>query len=230
MIRLSGNFQRTMVWATLTVAVIALPLSTYAAQSKGRIVCWKDNSGKVVGCGDTVPPEYNNNASKELDKRGMTRKTQESAADANARREKEQARAKEKADEERRAADGKRRDKALLNTYTSEREVDLKRDRELKDIDQNITQQREALKVVTGRLADAQKRKHKEDIARAERSKGTLEKTIADKEAQKENVKKKYAEEKVRYMELRGIPQPTASAPNSSTSPTSSPTATPAKK
>jgi hypothetical protein len=229
MIRLSGNFRRTVVWATLAVAVIALPLSTHAAQPKGKIVCWKDKSGRVMGCGDTVPPEYNDNASKELDKRGMTRKTHESAADANARREKERASAKEKATEERRVADGERRDKALLNTYTNETEVDLKRDRELKDIDQNITQQREALKVVTGRLADAQKRKHKEDIARAERSKGTLEKTIADKEAQKEAVTKKYTEEKKRYMELRGIPQPTAGTPSSTNSPTS-PTATPVKK
>jgi len=26
----------------------------------GKIVCWKDKAGKVVGCGDRVPPEYDN--------------------------------------------------------------------------------------------------------------------------------------------------------------------------
>ena len=41
-------------------------------QSGGKIVCWKDKAGKTVGCGDKVPPEYQDNATKELNRRGVT--------------------------------------------------------------------------------------------------------------------------------------------------------------
>ena len=50
----------------LAVALAALVGGDALAQKK--IVCWKDKAGKVVGCGDTVPPEYQDNATKELDK------------------------------------------------------------------------------------------------------------------------------------------------------------------
>src|SRR5215210_6689518 len=60
------------------------------AQNKTTIVCWKDKSGKVVGCGDKVPPEYQSSATKELDSRGITRRTTESVEEANQRRLREQ--------------------------------------------------------------------------------------------------------------------------------------------
>jgi hypothetical protein len=41
-------------------------------KSSGSIVCWKDKSGKTIGCGDKVPFEYQDNASRELNKRGRT--------------------------------------------------------------------------------------------------------------------------------------------------------------
>ena len=55
---LSGKFgiAALTVMTGLTTLVIAMPQSAQA-QSKGKIVCWKDKSGKVMGCGDTVPPE-----------------------------------------------------------------------------------------------------------------------------------------------------------------------------
>jgi hypothetical protein len=226
-----------IAFAGLATAIIAMPQAAFA-QAKGKIVCWKDKSGKVMGCGDTVPPEYRDNATKELDNQGTTRKTGESAAEAEARRAQEQARAKEKAEEERRVADQKRKDSALLNTYTNEKEIDLKRDRELKAADQSIAQQQAALKLANERLVDAQKRGAKEDIARAERDKGVIEKGIADKEAEKGELVKKYAEEKKRYMDLKGIPQPAASAPAAATpsataaapAATPVPAAAPAKK
>ena len=233
---LSGKFGAA-AFAGLAALIIAMPQAAFAqTPTKGKIVCWKDKSGKVIGCGDTVPLEYRDNATKELDKQGMTRKTGESAADAEARRTQEQARAKEKAEEERRVADQKRRDAALLNTYTNEKEIDLKRDRELKAADQSIAQQQTALKLANERLADAQKRGAKDEVARAERDKGVIEKGIASKEAEKGELTVKYAEEKKRYMELKGIPQPaatpapsTAAASAASPAPTATPPAT-AKK
>ena len=55
-------------------------LAAGAAQAQsGKIVCWKDKAGKTVGCGDKVPPEYQDNATSELNKRGVTVKQTEAA-------------------------------------------------------------------------------------------------------------------------------------------------------
>jgi hypothetical protein len=238
---LSGIIGRVVTLTVLVMSILALPIASFAQapiKPKPGIVCWKDKSGKVVGCGDSVPPEYRDAATKELDKQGITRNTGESAAEAEARRAKEQATGQNKADEERRAAEKKRKDSALLNTYTDEKEIDLKRDRELKAADQSISQQQAALKLANERHADATKRGAKDEIARAERDKGVIEKGIAAKEAEKGDLTKRYAEEKKRFMDLKGIPQPAATAPATIPAPataaapaaTPAPAAAPAKK
>ena len=44
--------------AALLGLALAIAAGPVLAQSKGggKIVCWKDKSGKTVGCGDRVPP------------------------------------------------------------------------------------------------------------------------------------------------------------------------------
>lgn len=198
------------------------------ASKGGKIVCWKDASGKVVGCGDKVPPEFLNSSTKELDRDGNTRKMGESSEEAAKRKVREQEQAQLKAEEQKRIADQKRADSALLNTFTNEKEIDLKRDRELQAIDNNVTQQRAALKLANDRLADAQARAAafdkgnkdkkpapsglKEDLARAEAEKARLEKDIAAKEKSKEDTVSTYAAYKKRYQELRGT-APAAATP-----------------
>src|SRR5688572_33019735 len=93
-----------------------------------KIVCWKDKSGKTIGCGDKVPPEYQDNASRELDKRGMTRKTNESAEEGAKRVAKEKETEKDRSEQAKKAAEQKRQDMALVNTYSNEKEIDLRRD------------------------------------------------------------------------------------------------------
>jgi len=219
---------------------------TAVAQSKGAIVCWKDASGKVVGCGDKVPPEYLNSGTRELDKRGNVRKTGESAEEAAKRRAKEQEEAQAKAEEQKRAAEQKRQDSALLNTFSNEKEIDLKRDREIQAIDNNLTQQRAALKVANERLAEAQQRATsfektnkdkkpvpaaiREDLSRAEGEKGRIEQDIATKEKSKQETTTTYAAYKKRYQELKGTaPAPAAAAPAPATTAATAPAA-PAKK
>ena len=55
-------FKHTCLIAALSVAIAGVVSVPAMAQSKGKLVCWKDKSGKVIGCGDTVPPEYRDNA------------------------------------------------------------------------------------------------------------------------------------------------------------------------
>lgn len=66
---------------TGAAAMIALLFAAPAAQAQ-KIVCWKDKSGKVIGCGDRVPPEFRQNEAKILDSRGIVRETRVSGEEA----------------------------------------------------------------------------------------------------------------------------------------------------
>ncbi len=186
-----------------------------------KIVCWKDKSGKTVGCGDKVPPEYQDNATRELDKRGVTRKTTESAEEQAKRVAKEKENEKERTEKEKKDAEQKRLDSALVNTYSNEKEIDLRRDRDLTTADSQITQmkvmQKNAIdrkKEIQGRIdattkggkpaSDAQK----EDLSRAESDQRKAEQSITDKEKEKDEIRKRYADMRARYIELRGGPTP----------------------
>ena len=224
------NTVKTGIVAATTLALALGYASTAAAQSKGggAIVCWKDASGKVIGCGDKVPPEFANSGTRELDNRGNVRKTGESADEAAKRRVQEKEQADVKAEEQKRVAEQKRQDSALVNTFSTEKEIDLKRDREIQALDNNITQQSGALKVSAERLADAQQRAAafektnkdkkpapqglKDDLVRAEGDKSRLDQDIAAKEKEKRDTMAKYAAYKKRYMEIKGI-TPAAAAP-----------------
>src|SRR5215208_204101 len=148
---MSDRNDRIVTFLGVAIVAGALVLPGAAEAQSGKIVCWKDKSGKVIGCGDKVPPEFQSSATKELDSRGVTRKQTESAEEANRRREKEQDLAKTKVDDDKKALDQKRQDTALLETYASEKEIDAKRDRDLQVLDLQIEQLEGAVKNATQR-------------------------------------------------------------------------------
>jgi hypothetical protein len=200
--------------ATALTALLAVSGAAHA--QSGRIVCWKDASGKVVGCGDKVPPEYQGSATRELDSRGVTRKQTESVEEANRRREREQELAKIKTEDQRKALDQKRQDTALLETYANEKEIDAKRDRDLQVIDLQIEQLNGALKNTTQRYNDTKARHDalektkkpipaalKDEFGRVSAEKQRFESSIANKHKEKEELRLKYAEYRKRYTELR---------------------------
>ena len=212
----------------VTVAgALMLALGAPIVYAQGKIVCWKDASGKTVGCGDKVPAEYAGGGTKELDKQGNVRKTGESAEELAKRKAGEKEQAAAKAEEAKRLTEQKRQDTALLNTFSNEKEIDLKRDRELLALDNFIVQQKAALKGVNERLADAKSRvanlekdkkplspAAKEDVARAEREQTRVSGEIAANEKAKADTTAKYAEFRRRYSELKGTaPAPEAKAP-----------------
>jgi hypothetical protein len=177
-----------------------------------------------VGCGDTVPPEYQQNASKELDQRGVTRSTNISAAEEAKRREQEQEQAKKKAEEDRRLAEQRRQDTALINTYASDKEIDQRRDRDLQQVDAQISQLQASLKNATTRHNEVKGRHDaaaksgkpvpdalKSELSRAEADKKKIETDIAGREQDKTAISARFAEQKKRYLELTGK-QPTAAA------------------
>lgn len=208
---------RVIFSASLAIALTALLAGTALAQSKGgRIICWKDKSGKVIGCGDRVPPEYQDAATKELDRRGVTRKTTDTAEEEARRAAQEEAMAKRKEEEKRRLAEQRRQDAALLNTYANEKEIDLRRDRELKEVDRVLEQFQGSRKSAAARRAGAQERlaaaekagkpsdSLKDEVARAQGDLARLERSIATKTKEKEGIRARYAETKRRYLELGG--------------------------
>ena len=224
---------RALLVAALATALTAFAASAAFAQSKGKIVCWKDKSGKVVGCGDKIPPEYQQSATSELTSQGVTRKTTESAEEAARRRAQEQESARQRADEKKQAEEQRRQDSALVNSYSNEREIDLRRDRDLQVVDTQISSFRTMLKNANDRLIDAKTRQTlaekakkpsdvlSEEVARAGAEKAKAERSIADKEKEKEDIHKRYAELKDRYIKLKGGTTTTAATPAP---------ATPAKK
>jgi hypothetical protein len=207
---------RTAAVLGTLAAVAMLTFSGSGTAAQGKIVCWKDGSGKVIGCGDKVPPEFENSATKELDARGLTRRTTESAEEGTQRRTRDQDAARVKADEERRMVIQKRQDTALLETYNNEQEIDLKRDRDLQVINLQMEQLNTALKTALARYNEIKNRtdtleKNKkpitpalqDDILRATADKELLEERIEAKQKEKEDVRARYAEYKKRYVDLR---------------------------
>ena len=204
----------TLLAAAALVAALALP-GTASAQS-GKIVCWKDKSGRVIGCGDKVPPEFQGSATKELDSRGVTRKQTESVEEANRRREKERETAQQKAQDDRKLVEQKRQDTALLESFSNEKEIDLKRDRDLQVLDLQIEQLEGALKNTGQRYAEAKARATaleknkkplpatlKDELTRVTQEKERFERSIDAKKKEKEELRVKYADFRKRYTELR---------------------------
>lgn len=214
------------------VALATTALSVAAQGKSGNIVCWKDASGKVIGCGDKVPQEFLNRSTTEFDKRGNVRKQGESAEEAAKRQAQEKELALAKEEELKRRKEQKRQDDALLNTFTNEKEIDLKRDREVQALNNFITQQTAALKGANDRLGEARKRAEtfekdkkalppvvKEDLARAEGEKTRIETDIASNEKAKTDTITKYAEYRRRYMELKGLAPAATATPASAAAP-----------
>lgn len=209
----------------LAVAAWLLTSHVEAAQ-QSKIVCWKDAAGKVIGCGDKVPPEYQDSGTRQLDSRGVTRGTTESAEETNKRRLKEQEAARVKAEDQRKSLDQKRQDTALLESYSNEKEIDLKRDRDLGVLDLQIEQLTMSLKNATQRQAETKARMEtaeksqkpaapqlKDELARATADRERFEKGIEVKNQEKEAMRNRYAEQRRRYIELRSNAGATGTAP-----------------
>jgi hypothetical protein len=209
---------RAFLAAALALALGALVAASAPAQQPkpaSKIICWTDASGKVIGCGDKVPPEYEGSATRELDRRGVTRKTTDTAEAEAKRAAEKEATAKQREEENRRFAEQRRRDMALLNTYASEKEIDQRRDREVQEVDRILRQFEELHKSATARRDTALERAVaadkagkpsdvlRDEAARAEADMEKIEKSIAAKNREKEEIRARYAATKQRYLALR---------------------------
>ena len=218
------------VWLCATVvAITTLPARAQTQEkSSGSIVCWKDKSGKTIGCGDKVPFEYQDNASRELNKRGMTVK-QTDAALTPEQRQAQVAEAQRKKLLEQKLEEERRRDRALLDSFTTEKEIDLKRSRDIQQIEINIAAQQTNLKNVTDRQAELKTRidtitraqkpvppQLQEDVERLAREKTKTQTQILDKRKEIVERNVEYEAMKTRFIQLKVLGQaPPAGGPDS---------------
>ena len=130
--------------------LIAAALSVGAAQAAPMKKC-VDDKGRVY-YGDSIPPEVEAKCrtSSEMTSRGMEKKKTTYLTDEERQAQTDEE-AKKKEDEQK-AVEQQRRDKALLISYSNEKEIDLARDRNLVATQAQIDGTQLRIKSVQGRL------------------------------------------------------------------------------
>ncbi len=206
---------------SLVASVLALPLTAQAA-----IKCWTNKDG-VRECGNAVPPEYAQQESRTIDKRGMTTGVTERALNQQERkalRRQEEAEKKrleeeerQKAMEEQRRKEQAIRDRVLLATFLTEEEIVRSRERKLVAIDANLEITRITIDKLQQKLdqerAHAAKLKNKgkalpertqEDIDNLEQQLSNKKNYADSKEKERQALIDKYEADIIRFRELKG--------------------------
>ncbi len=205
-------WQATGQGMAFSVLAVALLLSAGAAHA--QMYRWVDGNGRVH-YSDTAPTTYQKSGGAELSKQGnIIRRTQsEAERRAEAERQAEQKRIQ--------AEQGKQAqlDRALTQTYTTEAEIDLARDRALEHHRLAIKGAEIRGKAVEANLAELKTRianiekagrpvspNLKEQLDQATRESLDLKRTILNNEEAMVLVGGKYAADKARFRELTGKP------------------------
>jgi len=196
---------------SLLAAVAAVSLLA-ASPAVAGMYRWVDGNG-LVHYGDTLPPTYQQSGAAEMSKQGNIIKRTQSEAERRAQAERE-AEQKRIQDEQQKQA---QLDRALTQTYTTEAEIDLARDRALENyklmirgaeiragaVDANLADLRT-------RIANVQKAGRKvgpglqEQLDQAVRESEELKRTIQKNQNAMVQVREKYEADKLRFRELTG--------------------------
>lgn len=181
--------------------------------SSGRIYKWVDEHG-VTHYGQSIPPEYRDKPAAEMNKRGLTVNRIDPAAEAAERRNAGE-RALHEREEQKRLAEQRRRDAALMNTYSSAREIDEARERSLsapaqalRGLDPRLKTAEERFQLLNRQANEVQRAGKPvpefllEDIAQ---QKTEVEQLLAERrrhETQIAVIRARYDADKQRYVEL----------------------------
>lgn len=179
------------------------------ATAGSRIKCWVNKDG-VRECGQIVPPEYAQQRIEIINERGIVVEVIEAA------KSREQL-AKEAA-ERRRLAEQKRRDEILLNTFTTERDIELARKSRIQAIESIIAITNSNTRSLKSNLTRIQKRAAdferageeppKELFAEMESLKRQIkdnEEFVAKKQRDIIDLEKRFDADLKRFRELKGI-------------------------
>ncbi|MBE0612477.1 MAG: hypothetical protein IH604_02295 [Burkholderiales bacterium] len=200
-----------MLKLQILVFTIFISLVAAHASAEAPLIKCKDSKGKTY-FGQTMPPECLGKPIEELSKQGSVIKRREGMLTPE-QIEAREAAEKRKHEEEVQAREEKRKNQALLNTYSSEKDIEDGRQRALKQAEQ-------ATKEIEKRIADARKRskdlaaekefyvkkpmpkKLQDDIKNNEIDLNTQMNALAGRKKESDEINAKYDQDKKRYLEL----------------------------
>jgi Domain of unknown function (DUF4124) len=209
--------------------LIAGTLGLTVAGAYGALYKWVDENGRVQY--SDKPPTEKDKGGVQMSNRGIIMKKIEGGLTPEQKKAKEDEIARKKV-EEVKAAEQRRQDNALLQSFSSVQEIDMKRDRELQALESMIVNLRGQERTVSERLLDERNRAEsytqrkkplpdsiKDDVTRSENEKKVLNDEIARRQQEIVDTRSKYDVLRKRYIELRQESQTGAIQPATSTPP-----------
>ena len=179
--------------------------AAFSMSAEANLYKWVDDKGETH-YGEVIPPEFANKNKVQFDEKGRVIKDKQpdgesgNSAGMNA--------------EQKAAVEQRRKDKALLNTYSNEKEIDLARDRNLQQVEARINSiqllqksaqesldgyRREASSISGGKQIPASLQA---DISTAENKMAKLKQELEAANAKAASVRASFEADKVRYREL----------------------------
>ena len=198
--------------------VVALVIASVSqAAWAGKLYKWVDDKG-VTHYSESMPSEQKDRSSTELDGRGRVLKQNAAAPSPDQIRAREEEKLRRKS-EERELEQQRRRDNALLNTYTTADEIEDARKRAILAANQ-------ARQVVETRVkssksrADALRKQLEQatrggkpaphplagDVEEADRDLARLERELAQRDAEIARIEQRYSDDRTRFVELTSNP------------------------
>lgn len=207
-------------------------LALFVGSVQAALYKWVDDKGRVQY--SDKPPVDAGKGGVEMSNRGIIRKKLETGLTPDEQKAKEAEAVRRRAEEQEAAAQ-RRADNALLQSFTSAEEVDMKRDREMQAIDAMISNLKGQERSLVERRNDERRRAEryakqgkplpdalKADLARTEGEVKVVREEIERRYKEADATKAKYANLRKRYLELRqpqGSVVPTANDATSSSVP-----------
>ena len=195
-------------------ACLVLIVVVFSTAVEAKLYKWVDDKG-VTHYGEVIPPEYTNKSNVLLSDKGRLIKRNEEINNTE-RRANEEDEAKKRIDNEAKI-ELSRKDKALLNTFSNEKEIDLARDRNLHQVESLISSiqslQKSARESLKNYQQEAEERKRagkklhaslQADITESENKLAKLQLDLVKAQEKAASVKASYEADKMRFRELNG--------------------------
>lgn len=198
-----------MINSKLLVGAAAL-CAAISMNVEAKLYKWVDKNG-TTHYGETIPPEYADSDTKKFDKGRVTDRSESFDS-------KKQNSAKSQTPEDKAAMELRRRDEALLNSFSNEKEIDLARDRSLLQIEARINSYTTLIQSAKTSLDDLNQESETrikqgrkipqsltDDIAAAEARVTKLQKELENSQKESAAVRARYEAEKQRFRVLKGL-------------------------
>jgi hypothetical protein len=197
------------------ILVVAAVLASSTAQAQQIIKCVGKDGKTYVG--STMPPQCAGQATDQMNKQGQVVKRTEAMLTPEQRAAKEAAdkvRKEQEAEAARKEKDEARKNKALLSTYGSEKDIEVARSRALADNEKAVKQTQDKIAQIDKAGAALKKElefyggknkppaKLAQDIQSNAIDRKAQEELLAAKQKEVEVINAKYDEDKRRYLEL----------------------------